>query len=106
MKLILRPRAVADLEEIVEYIARDRPEAARAFATAVMQTCENLIEFPVRHTLIDLPEVAERGIRRVAMNSYRNYLIFYVAHADAVEIQRVLHGGRDLAPLLGEADAP
>ena len=46
-RLIYTKPAERDLEEIVRYIARDRPQAASAFGLALVELAESLIAFPL-----------------------------------------------------------
>ena len=63
--------AEADLLDIVEFIARDNPIAAREWVDAVRQRCHLL--------------------------SVGLYVIFFRPSASGVEIARILHGSRDLS---------
>jgi plasmid stabilization system protein ParE len=45
------------------------------------------------------------GVRYFPIPRYPNYVIFYRPLSDGVEILHILHGARDLGPLL-KADEP
>ena len=95
MKVVLTPTAIADLEDIGEWIARDSPANAARFLTQLRQRCLHLGEYPKAYPLV--PRYEHRGIRR---RPFQDYLIFYRASGDRVEILHVLHGARDYEPLL------
>jgi toxin ParE1/3/4 len=78
------------LEEILEFIARDKPGAAVRFVDRLQQQCESLAQFP------------ELGMRRddlaseLRLFSFRGYGIYYRNLGDRVRIERVLHGALDV----------
>jgi toxin ParE1/3/4 len=90
----LRPRAVADLEEIAELIARDNPLRAVSFIHELMDVCVRIVErpraFPRRDDLA-------KGLRQAV---HGRYLMLFTADDDGVVIERVLHGARRLEDLL------
>ncbi len=75
-----------DLAEIVSYIRRDKPEAARRLAERILSGATSLILFPQ----LGRPGVVQ-GTRELAITQ-SNYLIVYRLVDDAVEILRVRHG--------------
>ena len=95
-RLLVSPRAAADLEEIADYIARDNPTRAIAFVAELEAKCRAAAEtpalFPAR------PDLAS-GLR---MAVHGRYLIFFRDLPDnsVVRVERVLHSARDLARLL------
>lgn len=95
MRVIFSPAAIRDLEEIGDYIHADNPAAARRFIVALRQRCVQLGEAPFAG--VARPEIG------VALRSvtFQRYILFYVV-SDAVRIERVLHGARDLRAALGE----
>jgi toxin ParE1/3/4 len=44
--VIYAPETDDDLEAIVEYIARDKPSAARSWLVRIRETCEKLADRP------------------------------------------------------------
>jgi toxin ParE1/3/4 len=95
-RLLLAPRAAADLEEIAEYIARDNPQRAASFVGELEAKCRAVAAspdaFPAR------PDLAA-GLR---MAVHGRYLILYRELPDqpAVRVERVLHGARNLPRLV------
>lgn len=79
---------------IAAYIARDKPEGARRWVERIRETCE---------TLATQPEMGELrpGFGVPGCRSFRvgNYVIFFRAAGDGIEVARVVHGSRDLHQL-------
>lgn len=88
------PLAVADLEGILEYIARDKPTAAVAFVETVKDKCYTLARFPL------LGASREALIPGLRMFPVGNYVIYYRPEGGSVRIERILHGARDADSLL------
>ena len=86
-------KAVADLDEIWRFIARDSVERADRFTDHLASKYSLLAEFPlIGQNRDDLAP----GVRSLPVG---NYLIFYRATSKPIEIVRVLHGARDLDAL-------
>lgn len=91
MKLVLSPRAVLDLEEIGDYIARDSPSRSVSFIREIRKHCRRIAKrpaaFPVRDDLAADIRMAVHG----------NYLIFFRVLEKTVRVDRVIHGARNLS---------
>ena len=89
-RVLKRPQAEADLDDIWWYIAQDNPDAADRLLDAINERCNLLARFPLVGTSRDelLP-----SLRSVPMGSY---LVFYLPLDDGIEVIRVLHGARDI----------
>jgi toxin ParE1/3/4 len=89
----LSPMAVADVEEIGYYVARDDRGAA-----------QRLVErFSAAFALLaDHPHVGRRReeFRQVRSFVVRRYVVLYREVRDGIEIIRVMHGARDIATAL------
>lgn len=85
--------AHADLDEIWFRIAADDIEAADRLTDSILREYAQLARHPY---LGRLRKELRADIRSWA---HGNYVIFYTATNDVVEIARVLYGGRDLPPL-------
>ncbi|MCS3729201.1 type II toxin-antitoxin system RelE/ParE family toxin [Bradyrhizobium betae] len=87
-----RPQVETDLEEIWLFIASDNIGAADRLLDRIGNTFQMIAENPQagRHR----PELG-MGIRSFAVG---HYVVFYEAFPNGVEIVRVLHGARDIAP--------
>jgi toxin ParE1/3/4 len=95
-RLLLSPRAAADLEEIADYIARDDPARAGTFVAELEAKCRAVATSPALY-----PECQDLapGLR---MAVHGRYLVFYrdLPGDDAVRVERVLHCARNLPRLL------
>ncbi len=60
-RVIISPRALLDLKELVQYISKDKPPAARRFGEKLLQAAESLAQLPERGRIV--PELDD-GITR------------------------------------------
>ena len=92
------PQAADDLDAIAEFIARDSAHFAGLFVANILQTVDQLADFPESGRAV--PEIGERTIRELVVGSYR---IIYRLRPEAAEILTIHHGARLLDPRkLGE----
>jgi toxin ParE1/3/4 len=81
-------RALEDLDEIWDYIARDSPLNADRFLDRVKATFRDLTQMPGMGRAAPRPQFPD-----LRVFPFRGYLIYYQSMADdGVEIIRVLHG--------------
>ena len=95
-RLLLSPRAAADLEEIADYIARDNPVRAASFVAELAATCRAAAAAPELYPArADLAP----GLR---MAVHGRYVVLFrdVPVEDAVRVERVLHSARNLPRLV------
>ena len=86
----LSPRAVTDLDEIGEYIARDNPLRAITFVDELESACRRIAENPQAYPLRkDLAPDLRMGV-------HTNYLILFRILPNEIRIERILHGARNL----------
>lgn len=93
-RILIRPEAESDLDEIWWYIAQDHPNNADQFLDRIQDRFMALPDFPHLGTSRD---ELKSGLRSQPVG---NYLIFYFPLADGIEIVRILHGSRDIGNLL------
>lgn len=98
-ELVIRPRALADLKDLYNYIERDSPVAADEYVERIEAYCTELVDFPERGTRRD---DLKPGIRVVGFG--RRVGIAFAVFDDRVEIARILYGGRDLGRALDETE--
>ncbi len=91
------PAAVQDLLDILDYIARDNPDAARALVDRVERAIGRLARFPRSGRAPRDARLRLRGYRLLVVG---DYLIFYVVIRRTVQIRRVIHGARQYDFLL------
>jgi toxin ParE1/3/4 len=83
------PRAVEDLEAIVQYIAADSTAYAAAVVQTILNTTRKLSPFPFSGRVV--PELDGASIREWFAYSYR---IIYRVDKETVTIAAVIHGKR------------
>jgi plasmid stabilization system protein ParE len=96
MRLRLSPFVSADLEEIADYIAQDSPRQAVKMLRLLRARMKEIAKQPEIYRL--RPELGAEA-RLVTLG---NYVILFRIRQNAVRIERVVHGGRDLLPILDE----
>jgi toxin ParE1/3/4 len=89
MRLLLSQLALAELDEILDYLAERSPLGAKHVEMRIRRAFERIA---------DHPEAAERveqrpGVRRLPLVRYP-YVIYYEIGEDAVTVLRILHGAR------------
>ena len=94
MKLNFSPKAKADIENITQYIALDKPSAAEKWVEELISKCLNLTQFP--EIGISYYEV-RKNMRTLP---FGKYLILYRFNKTDVEIVRVFHGAQEWKNLI------
>ena len=74
-----------------DYIARDSPYYARRFTERLVESIENLNEFPRMGGRV--PEADRDDVRELIFHAYR---IIYLIETEEIAILTVVHGSRDL----------
>jgi len=90
MPVIISPAARADLMDIADYIAGASPRTAIEFVDKLEERCLKIGTAQESYRL--RPELGA-DLRSVVFSAY---LIFYRVHDNAVRIERILHGSRNL----------
>ncbi len=103
-KLAILPRAAEDITEQANYyLEQANGKLAQRWKAAVADTMQSLHRFPEGGSpvLSDIP--ALRKIRRLRVEGFPNHFIFYEfdSERNTIYVVNVLHGARDLDPLLG-----
>jgi plasmid stabilization system protein ParE len=68
-KVMLSPRAIQDLGQIVRYISFDDPKAAERFGDALIDAAMSLANLPERGHLV--PELRDDRTREIIHHPYR-----------------------------------
>jgi toxin ParE1/3/4 len=84
MKLEWTRAALADLQQILDLVAEDNPQVARALAAGFKHSAEHLTLHPFLGRRGDLEGTRERML-------HRNYLLTYRVGSEAVEILQIWH---------------
>ena len=100
MQVTFSPKARQDLIEIGDHIALDSPANARRFVGKLMEQCQRIGKAPMGYVGRD--DLAP-GVRMAALG---RYVIFFRVLGNAVRIERVLHGARNLPFVLRTDDGP
>ena len=99
---VFHPDAVADLNEIWEYIAADNPGAADRVLEEIREAIRSLVPFPQQgHRRSDLSS------RPLRFYPVRDYLIAYAPDEKPLVVLAILHGRRNprvIAALLRERE--
>jgi len=97
VKITWMPLALDRVNDIVDYIARDRPTAAETWAIGVFDLVEKLLRSPLRGRVV--PEVGREEIRELRYGKYR--IVYRIDKPETIAILTVRHGGRllDLSEL-------
>jgi toxin ParE1/3/4 len=90
----LRPKALADLEAIADFIARDKPARAVSLIDELMAVCTRIGEQPQAFRRRD--DLA-KGLRQAV---HGRYLVLFTVDQKGVVIERVIHGARRLEDLI------
>jgi toxin ParE1/3/4 len=85
--------AKEDLKQVARYIARDKPIAARQWATKLREKCRLIASHPGVGD--DRPELGD-GIRSSYLGKY---VVFFQRTGSIVEIVRIIRGDRDTQSL-------
>jgi len=85
-----------DLDEIVLYIASDRPLAAEELANKIEKNVSLLSKHPSLGRIPKEEELGRLGYRYLVVD---NYLIFYKIEEKTIYVHRILHGARDYLSL-------
>jgi toxin ParE1/3/4 len=93
MRLEFSRYVESDLEAVADFIAEDSPRRAVEFVRQIWRKILRIGEQPQLYQL--RPEIGE-GARLVVVG---RYLILFRIVGDAVRIERVVYGGRDLPGL-------
>lgn len=82
--------ALDDLKSILDFIARDKPEAAVSFVDSLIERCRFLAEHP------ELGMQREDLAPALRLVTHRGYGIYYRNLTEDVMIERVLHPALDV----------
>ena len=93
-RVIYAPAAEDDLVDIAAYIARDKPEAARRWVQTIRDKCDILATRPLMGE--ETPRFGVPGCRCFTIG---NYVVFFRAIEDGIEVARIVHGSRDFGNL-------
>ncbi len=100
--ILIRPKAQADMDDTAEYLSQENPESARRFLAAIEETIQQLLTIPGLGRVRKYLNPKLKDLRSWRIRGFEKWLVFYRPTDDRIEIVRILHGARDLTPLLSE----
>jgi toxin ParE1/3/4 len=89
MKVHYTDTALAEIDDILSYIAKDNPLAAEEVSAMMRVAIARLADYPRLAFETDVP-----GVRVVPVLPYR-YLIFYSMQREQIVIRNVRHAARE-----------
>ena len=92
MRLEWTEPAVADLENIRDYIKKDSEHYALRFVEKIIEAVGKLLKFPEIGRAV--PEAASENIRELIFHNYR---IMYHIEPGRILILTIMHGARELS---------
>jgi len=87
MKIIWSPLAISRASEIADYIAQDKPSAAKRWINEVFIKVEQLKSSPQIGRVV--PEISDNKFRELV---YGNYRIIYRMEIKQISILTIRHG--------------
>ena len=95
-KIVMLPRAVEDLEDIIDYLAQFHANTAIKQYDRIVSKIQELPRLPRMYEEYEVGHYCF-AYRRMVVD---NYLVFYVLLDEAIEIHRILHGKSDIGRYL------
>lgn len=94
-KVQITDKALADMEEIYNYIAiqLQAPENAIGQYNRIAKAIEELNIFPKKARLMESEKERTMGLRQLVVD---NYSVFYVVENERVVVMRVLYSATDI----------
>lgn len=90
MRVVYRPAALDELTDLIEFIAEDKPGAARRVLEVVEQRIAHFATFPESAPLVEnFASPRLEGLRRAVMTPYRTYVMYYFIRKDAIEVASI-----------------
>ena len=86
VKVIWAPSAIEDVEAIADYISRDSPDRASLFVASLINSVDQLENFPLSGRII--PEIGNEFCREIIYGSYR---IMYKIVDEEIWITGIVH---------------
>lgn len=94
MKVVFSATAKGDMAEIVQYIARDKPKAARRWVAELRTSVEVLSDFPRLGRVV--PEYGDEQTREIIKGQYR--IIYKIDNENKTVVILTVNHGKRLLP--------
>jgi toxin ParE1/3/4 len=100
-RLVLSDAAVADILEQAEWYSTQSGRAlAERWENAVTSAVKYVLSHPTAGMLCRFRSHELRNLRRASVPGFRKHVLFYTFDSEQIFVLRVVHGARDLEPLL------
>jgi toxin ParE1/3/4 len=100
VRIVRRPLAAADVDEIWDYIAEDSSEQSDAWVDRLDAKPRVLATQPM------MGRTREELAPGLHSLTFGRYVIFYLPLADGIDVVRILHSARDVDAVFGEDSKP
>jgi len=98
---IVHERALLDLNDMADRIAKGSLDAALRFLDAARRTFKMIEDFLREGAMLPIEGRADlAGLRLWPIRKFRAYVVCYLEREGEVEIIRVIHGARDIARVI------
>jgi plasmid stabilization system protein ParE len=100
-KFVLRLLSIAeqDFLDVIEYLAAENLSAAYRITDHIEKQLQELQRHPFLGRVPADPKLARMSYRVLGVE---DYLVFYKVRRKTVLVYRIIHGARDILPLLDE----
>lgn len=104
----LTPRAEADIDALVAWLAKQSTRVALEFFDAVQITIQSIEQGPESGSVWEFEEAVTSSpqVSFFKVRGFPNHLVFYTTTPDRIRILRLLHAARDITPLTLADDTP
>jgi toxin ParE1/3/4 len=92
--------------EISTYISYDNLDAGDRFLYAAEATFRRIAQNPGVGRFCNFKDSSVAQLRQYPVKGFKNYLVLYELTETMIDIVRVVHGARNLEPLLLEPENP
>lgn len=103
-RILIRPKASLDLDDLFDYISQNNFDAALRFFDAARQTIAQLAQTPGMGSPYSIAHPRLAGLRKRGVKGFEKYLIFYLSQDELLEVVRILHAARDLPTILSQEE--
>jgi toxin ParE1/3/4 len=100
MEVFVRHDAELDALGYFQYLHERNPDVALRFLAAIDRTVEGLAGQPMKGRLRRFRGSDLKSIRSWRVDDFENYLIFYRATKERLEVLRIKHGAMDFPQAL------
>jgi toxin ParE1/3/4 len=100
MSQVIRPDAQLDIDNIAAHLEGNVSGLGSRFLRQLEATLTHLEHLPGLGTPYPLSHPGLSGLRAFPVKRFTSYFVFYLPTPDGIDVVRVLHGARNIDPLL------